>query len=149
MRWRQRKFEKNDTFYGEATNPILRGITAPIPLSALPRESWKRRLVRGIGAFFSYIIKKIRQLLALALAFVLLLLFARFLLHLYGLTISLFAHWVFLLSAPLAAPFDGLLPTLSYDGYSIDTSTLVAIVVYTVMVVFVNLFLKVLAPGDY
>jgi uncharacterized protein YggT (Ycf19 family) len=148
MKWRQRKFEKNETFYGETTDPMLRGFTAPIGQSPLPRESSKRRLGRAIGAFFSYIIKKIRQLLALALAIVLLLLFARFLLHLFGLTHSQFAQWVLLLSAPLAAPFDNLLPKLPFDGYSIDISTLVAIVVFTVVVVFVNLFLKMLAPGD-
>jgi uncharacterized protein YggT (Ycf19 family) len=108
-----------------------------------------RRLVRGIGNFFAAIIKKINQLLGLALAVVLLLLFTRFILLFFGLTLSEFVYWVFFVTAPLVAPFEHLLPTLPYDGYSIDASTLVAILVYALMVTIVRQFLKVLVQRPF
>ena len=108
-----------------------------------------RRLVRGIGNFFAAIINKINQLLALALAVLLLLLFTRFILLFFGLTLSDFVHWIFFLSAPLVAPFERLLPTLPYEGYNIDASTLVAIVVYALIVTIVRQFLKILVQRPY
>jgi uncharacterized protein YggT (Ycf19 family) len=131
-------------FYSEVTEPELPGITERIPRSAFLRESWMRRLIRAIGAFFTAIINKINQLLAFALAVLLLLLFTRFILRSFGLSQSQFAYWVFLLSTPLLAPFNNLLPPLSYDGYIIEVSTLVAIVVYALVVTIARQFLKVL-----
>jgi hypothetical protein len=51
------------------------------------------------------------------------------------------------LSAPLIAPFASRsLPALPYNGFIIDVSTLIAIVVYALGVTIVRQFLKVLAP---
>ncbi len=100
--------------------------------------------MRAIGAFFTAIINKIDQLLSFALAVLLLLLFTRFILRFFGLSLSQFAYWVFLLSTPLVAPFNNLLPPLSYDGYIIEVSTLVAIIIYALAVTIARQFLKVL-----
>jgi len=100
--------------------------------------------MRAIGAFFAAIINKIDQLMSFALAVLLLLLFTRFILRFFGLSLSQFAYWVFLLSTPLVAPFNNLLPPLSYDGYIIEVSTLVAIIVYALVVTIARQFLKVL-----
>ncbi len=100
--------------------------------------------MRAIGAFFTAIINKIDQLMSFALAVLLLLLFTRFILRFFGLSLSQFAYWVFLLSTPLVAPFNNLLPPLSYDGYIIEVSTLVAIIVYALVVTIARQFLKVL-----
>ena len=62
----------------------------------------------------------------------------------FGLALSQFAYWVFLLSTPLVAPFNNLLSPLSYDGYIIEVSTLVAIIVYALVVTIARQFLKVL-----
>ena len=61
-----------------------------------------------------------------------------------SLTLSDFAQWVFLLSTPLVAPFEHLIPALPYDGYVIDISTLISIVAYALAVTIVRQFLKVL-----
>ena len=101
--------------------------------------------MRGIGTFLTFIINKIRQLVALALTVLLLLLFTRFTLHFFRISLSQFAHWIFLLTAPLVAPFDNLHPPLPYDYYSIDVSTLVAILVYIVLAMIVLWFLRIFA----
>jgi len=144
MKGHQREIENFYGLYDEGTDPMLPRVTAPLPFSAFPRESWIHRLARGIGNFFATVINKINQLLALALAVVLLLLFTRFILLFFGLTLSEFVYGVFYVTGPLVAPFEHLLPTLPYDGYSIDASTLVAILVYTLSVTIVRQFLKVL-----
>ncbi len=133
--------------YNEDTEPLLPGrsqSTAPIPAIALPRESWFMRMLRAIGRFVAAIIKKINQLLALALAVLLLLLFTRFALYFFGLKSSLFSTWVFQISAPLVMPFTNLIPPLPFYGYTIDVSTLIAIIVYALTVTIVRQFLKVL-----
>ena len=149
MEQHQHEFEDFYELYDDGTDPLLPSITAPIPLSALPRETWIRRALRGIGNFFAAIIHKINQLLALALAVLLLLLFTRFILLFFGLTLSDFVYWVFFVTTPLVAPFEHLLPTLPYDGYSIDPSTLVAILVYALTVTIVRQFLKVLVQRPF
>jgi uncharacterized protein YggT (Ycf19 family) len=149
MEQHRREFEDFYELYDDGTDPLLSSITAPIPLSALPRETWIRRALRGIGNFFAAIIHKINQLLALALAVLLLLLFTRFILLFFGLTLSDFVHWVFWLTAPPVAPFENLLPTLPYDGYSIDPPTLIAIVIYTLAVTIVRQFLKILIQRPF
>lgn len=140
-------------FYNEGTEPLLSSITTPMPRIALPRESWIRRAMRGIGTFFAAIINKINQLLALALAVLLLLLFTRFILYFFHFSIAgstlqppfpYFSYWVLFLSAPLVAPFANLVPSLPYNGYLIDTSTLIAILVYALAVTIVRHFLKIL-----
>ena len=133
------------TPYDEITEPQLAriNITAPLPVSAMHRQSWFARTMGGIGRFAA-IIKKINQLLGLGLAVLLLLLFTRFALDFFNLKLSLFAQWVFQLTAPLVLPFNNLLPALPYQGYTIDVSTLIAIIVYTLAVTIVRQFLKVL-----
>jgi len=69
---------------------------------------------------------------------------SRHILRFFGLSLSQFAYWVFLLSTPFVTPFNNLLPPLSYYGYVIEASTLVAIVVYTLLVTIARQFLKVL-----
>ncbi len=140
--------ENNDPYYlyNETTDPTLVSITAPIPLSAYQpqRPSWFTRTIYAIGNFVAALIRKINQLLAFALAVLLLLLFIRFLLLFFSLSLSDFAHWVFLLSTPLVAPFEHLVPALPYDGYIIDISTLISIVAYAMAVTIVRQFLKLL-----
>ncbi|HEX6484449.1 MAG TPA: YggT family protein [Ktedonobacteraceae bacterium] len=150
MKRRKRASANYYAFHSEATEPMLLNITSPMPRFALPRESWFTRAMRGIGTFFAAIIKKINQLLALGLAVLLLLLFIRFILYFFHFSIEgsslqpLFSYWVFFLSAPFVAPFENLAPSLPYYGYSIDTSTLIAILAYALGVAFVRQFLKIL-----
>ena len=153
MKRRRRKSSNYYAFYNEATEPMLAGITTPMPRFALPRASWIRRALRGTGTFLAAIINKINQLLALALAVLLLLLFTRFILYFFHFSVGssslqppfpYFSYWVFFLSAPFVAPFENLAPSLPYNGYSIDTSTLIAILAYALGVAFVRRFLKIL-----
>jgi uncharacterized protein YggT (Ycf19 family) len=150
MKRRRRRPTDRLTFYSEITEQGLPITTTPMPRVALPRESWIRKTARGMGAFFSAIINKVNQLLALALAVLLLLLFTRFILNFFHLTSggdalrSSFSYWVFFLSTPLIAPFENLLPTLPYNGYTIDVSTLIAIVAYALGITIIRQFLKVL-----
>lgn len=149
MKRRRRQSADSYLLYNDVTEPMLPNITTPIPRIALPRESWMQRVLRGLGAFFSAIINKINQLLALSLAVLLLLLFTRFILSFFGFTSTggqySFSHWVFFLSAPLVVPFQNMLPALPYDSYTIDVSTLIAILVYATGITIVRQFLKVLA----
>ena len=147
MKHHRRTSQNDSAFYHENTEPMFPDITAPIPRSALPRESRICRLMRAIGAFLSFMIKKINQLLTLALTVLLLLLFTRFILHFFSISSSQFASWTLLLSAPVVAPFNGLVPSLPYDGYRIDVSTLIAIIVYALAVTIARQFLKILAAG--
>ncbi len=104
-----------------------------------------RRGLRAIGRFFAAIIRKINQILGLALTVLELLFIARFLLIFFDLTASLFAHWIFTISAPLILPFNDLSPILPYQGFNVDVSTLVAMVVYAIAVIIVRRFLGLLA----
>jgi hypothetical protein len=133
------------TYDDDHTDPALRGVTAPIPGTLVLREPWMRRSLRAIGHFFAAIIRKINQILGLALTVLELLLIARFLLIFFDLTASLFAHWIFMISAPLILPFNDLSPILPYQGFNVDVSTLVAMVVYAIAVIIVRRFLGLLA----
>jgi hypothetical protein len=133
------------TYDNDRTDPALRGVTAPIPGTLVLREPWTRRSLRAIGHFFAAIIRKINQILALALFALELLFIARFLLIFFDLTASLFAHWVFAISAPLILPFNNLSPILPYQSFNIDVSTLVAMVVYAIAVLLVRRFLGLFA----
>lgn len=135
------------TLYSENTEPTLPTATAPLPANYLfLRESWWTRFFRGVGNFVAAVIRKINQVLALALLATLLLLSTRFLLAFFALKTSLFTQWMYGLSEPLIVPFNGFLPPQSYDGYLIDVSTLVAIVAYTIVVLLVRQFLKLFIP---
>jgi uncharacterized protein YggT (Ycf19 family) len=150
MKRRRRASANYYAFYNDATEPMLSNITTPMPRFALPHESWITRVMRGIGTFFAAIIKKINQLLALGLAVLLLLLFIRFILYFFHFSTEgssmqpLFSYWVFFLSAPMVAPFGNLVPSLPYNGYTIDTSTLIAILAYALGVTIIRHFLKIL-----
>jgi hypothetical protein len=150
MKRRRRQSVNSYLFYNEATEPVLPTptITSQMPRIALPRESWIQRVSRGLGNFFSAIINKINQLLALVLAVLLLLLFIRFILFFFHYSGSdgllSFTYWVFFLSTPLIVPFKNLLPALPYYGYTIEVSTLIAILAYALGITIVRQFLKVL-----
>jgi hypothetical protein len=148
MKRRRRQSAHSYMFYNESTEPVLPAITTPIPRIALPRESWIQRIFRGLGAFFRTIINKVNQLLALSLATLLLLLFTRFILSFFNFSSSgsssSFSYWVFLLSTPPIVPFQNLFPTLPFNGYTIEVSTLIAILVYTLGITIIRQFLKVL-----
>ncbi len=148
MKRRRRQSADPYSLYNDLTEPMLPNITTPIPRFALPHESWIQRVSRGLGTFFSTIINKVNQLLALTLAVVLLLLFTRFLLYFFQISSKggplSFSHWTYLLSTPLVIPFQNLVPALPYDGYIIDVSTLIAILVYAMGITIVRQFLKVL-----
>ncbi len=149
---KRRRRQSTDTYwlYNDVTEPMLpSNFTTPIPRYALPRESWIQRVLRGLRNLFAAIINKVNQLLALFLAVLLLLLFTRFILSFYGFTSTggqlSFSHWVFYLSTPLVVPFQNMLPTLPFNGYIIEVSTLIAILVYAIGITTVRQFLKVLA----
>jgi hypothetical protein len=138
--------DENYVLYDDdRTDPALRGVTAPIAGTLVLREPWMRRGLRAIGRFFAAIIRKINQILGLALTVLELLFIARFLLIFFDLTASLFAHWIFTISAPLILPFNDLSPILPYQGFNVDISTLVAMVVYAIAVIIVRRFLGLLA----
>jgi len=146
MKRQGRRSVDHYSLYNDGTEPILSTTTTPMSPIFLPRESWLQRLFRGIGTFLSVIIHKVNQLLGLALATLLLLLFTRFILTFFGFssdggTLS-FSYWVFFLSAPLVFPFRNI-PPLLYNSYTIDVSTLIAILVYAIGITIVRQFLKV------
>ena len=148
MKRQRRRAADHYSLYNDVTEPMLSAITTPMPRIALPHESWLQRVFRGLGTFLSVIINKVNQLLALALATLLLLLFTRFTLNFLNFSSNggslSFSHWVFFLSAPLVVPFQNI-PTLPYNNYTIDVSTLIAILVYAIGITIVRQFLKVLA----
>ena len=147
MKRRRRQPADHYSLYNDVTEPMLPTFTTPIPRIALPRESWLLRIFRGLGTFLSFIINKVNQLLALALATLLLLLFTRFTLNFFNFSSNggsfSFSYWVFFLSAPLVVPFQNV-PSLPYNSYTIDVSTLIAILVYAIGITIVRQFLKVL-----
>src|SRR6266699_2893441 len=81
MKRQRRRAADHYSLYNDVTEPMLSAITTPMPRIALPHESWLQRVFRGLGTFLSVIINKVNQLLALALATLLLLLFTRFTLN--------------------------------------------------------------------
>lgn len=149
MKRRRRQSADRYMLYSDVTEPMLPHMTTPIPRIELPRESWMQRVWHGLGRFFSALINKVNQLIALALAVLLLLLFTRYILIFFGFSSNggplSFSHWVFLLSTPLVVPFQNI-PALPFNGYTIDVSTLIAILVYAIGITVVRQFLKVLAP---
>ncbi len=150
MKRQRRRSADHYSLYNDVTEPMLSTITRPMPPIALPRESWLLGVFRGLRTFLAFIINKVNQLLALALATSLLLLFARFILNFFkfssmGDSLS-FSHWVFFLSTPLVVPFQNI-PSLSYNSYTIDVSTLIAILVFAIGITIVRQFLKVLVAS--
>ncbi|HEX4203646.1 MAG TPA: hypothetical protein VHZ51_05525 [Ktedonobacteraceae bacterium] len=129
----------------EHTDPAMRSVTAPLPpMYQPPRATWSQRVSYGWSNFSRALVRKINQLLNLAMLVLILLLCARFLLTFFGVTDSLFAQWTFLLSWPLALPFEQIAPNIVYGAYHIDVSTLVAIAVYFVVRWLISAFLRLL-----
>ena len=147
MKRRQRQSADHYSLYNDVTEPMLSTITTTMPPIALPHRSWLQRIFHGLGTFLSFIINKVNQLLALALTTLLLLLFSRFALSFFNFSsngrIFSFSYWVFYLSAPLIVPFQNI-PSLPYNGYIIEVSTLIAILVYAIGITMVRQFLRVL-----
>lgn len=130
-------------FHSEQTDPALTPITSPITfqqMTDLPPSS-----IKTTGSCLFMTIRKLSQLLALGLAVLLLLLFTRFLLRLFEIKASLFTRWVFLLTTPPILPFDNLLPTLHFNGMTLDAVPLVAILVYTIVYKLLRCLLRILA----
>jgi len=132
-------------FYNEdSIEPMDHDDSEPVTVDAFPRETRASRFRRRLGSFYSFTIDKISQLVALALTVMLLLLLTRFILLFFGVTLSQFAHLVFRITDPLVAPFNGIHRPLPYNGYSIDISTLVAMLVYIVLVMIIRRLLSIL-----
>jgi uncharacterized protein YggT (Ycf19 family) len=133
-------------FYNEdTTDPMQPDNTGPLPGRVFfPRESRMSQFTRGLRSFYSSAIAKISQIVALALTVLLLLFITRFILLFFGVTLSQFAHLVYLITNPLVAPFYGIHRPLTYNGYSIDISTLVAMLIYIVLVMIIRRFLSIL-----
>jgi uncharacterized protein YggT (Ycf19 family) len=147
MHSRQRNEAENyQVLHNQNTEPVFTSITASMPIGAFPQESRWQRFLRGFVNCCKAIVRKINQMLTFALIVLLLILLTRFLLHLFGVTtgVNLFTQGLFIISDPLIAPFDHLFAPLLYQGYSIDITTSISIVVYTVSVVIVRQFLKLL-----
>ena len=128
--------------YNQATDPLMRSV--PLSTPYILKETRGQRIQRTIKSVFAAIFRKINQLMSLALAVLLLLLFTRFLLNFFEITTSVFTGWVHLLTAPLVYPFENLVPALPFNGFSIDVTTLVAIIVWTIAVLLVRQFIRVL-----
>ena len=132
------------TMHNQATDPFMRSVTAPLSTPYILKETRGQRIQRTIKSVFAAIFRKINQLIGLALAVLLLLLFTRFLLNFFEITTSVFTGWSHLLTAPLVYPFENLVPALPFNGFSIDVTTLVAIVVWTIAVLLVRQFIRIL-----
>lgn len=147
MKRRQRQSADHYSLYNDVTEPMLSTTTTQMPRIAFPRESWLQRVFRGLGTFFSVIINKVNQLLALSLAVLLLLLFTRFTMNFFNFSSSgeslSFSYWVFFLSTPLVTPFQNPRLILPYDGHTLEVSTLIAILVYAIGFTIIRQFLKV------
>ena len=148
MKQKQHGNQPMTATYGDDTYPILPKATDPLMLRdsasipTMPQTNFQR-FSYGVHLFLQALVRKINRLLTFGLALLLLLLFVRFLLHFFEITSSLFALWTYQLSDPLVYPFQGMMPLLPYNGYSIDVSTLVAIVVYALLIKIFTTFLSI------
>ena len=132
------------SMYNQATDPLMRGGTVPTPAPYILKETRGQRIQRNVKSFFAAIVRKLNQLIGLGLVVLLLLLFTRFLLDFFEITTSVFTSWISTLTAPIVYPFVGLVPAIPYKGFSIDVTTLVAIVVWTIAVLILRQFFRVL-----
>lgn len=144
QRWNDTRnsYASND----QATEPAFNPITAPLPISYQLKSSWWQRFLHGLGHFCVILVRKINQLLGFALLMLILVLFTRFLLHLFNVTmnVNLFTQTISLISDPLIAPFDHLFPLVPYQGYTIDVTTLVSMGIYVISTMLMRSFLKLL-----
>jgi uncharacterized protein YggT (Ycf19 family) len=144
---------RSNVLYSEDSEPGPKNATEPVPpdttvtipsYDLTPHETRRERVMRVAGNILAMIIRKVNQLLSFALGLLSLFLFIRFLLVFFGLTSSLFVHWIFALCAPFLVPFNNFIPALHYSGHRIDLSTLAAIVAYALAVTIVRRFFRVL-----
>lgn len=141
---RQQNTSGRVALYSEDTDPGFINVTRPIPEYHLPRESRAQRFWRATRRTSSLVVRKIDQLLTFALNILLLILLIRFLLIGFGLTTSLFTHWIYVLSVPFIIPFVNFMPALHYGGFVIDLSTIAAMIAYVILVAVVRRFFIVL-----
>jgi serine/threonine protein kinase len=122
--------------YASPPAPPVKPTPAPPPAAALSHASWTRPLFEGIGALFAGVMAFIYQILGVASSIISLLLLARLVLTFFQFSLGEFSSWVTLLSTPLVTPFGRWLifyPTASSpSGYTLDGSTLIALVVYAI-----------------
>ena len=147
MRQYQEYRNDDNTLYSmhnQATDPLMRSVTPPLSTPYILKETRGHRVKRTIKSMFAAVFRKINQLIGLALTVLLLLLFTRFLLNFFEITTSVFTGWIHLLTDPLVYPFENLVPSLPFNGFSIDVTTLVAIVVWTIAVLLVRQFIRIL-----
>ena len=131
--------------HNQATDPSMRRITTQLPTPYILKETRGQRFQRVTKSVFAAIFRKINQLIGLGLVVLLLLLCTRFLLNFFEITTSIFTGWIHFLTEPLVYPFANLAPSLPYNGFVIDVTTLVAIVVWTIAVVLLRQFIRILA----
>ncbi len=136
---------QSGSMHNQNTDPMMRSVTAPAPTPFVLRETRGQRFQRVVKNFFAAVFRKLNQLIGLGLVVLLLLLGTRLLLNFFEITTSVFTGWVKLLTAPIVYPFENLVPAIPWNGFSIDVTTLVAIVVWTVAVVIVRQFIRLLA----
>ncbi len=132
------------SMHNQATDPLMRSVTTPFSAPYILKETRSQRFQRTMKSVFAAIVRKINQLIGLALVVLLLLLFTRFILNFFEITTSVFTAWIHLLTAPLVYPFENLVPALPFNGFSIDVTTLVAIVIWTIAVLLVRQFIRIL-----
>ena len=134
------------SMYNQATDPLMRGVTVPMTATTpyILKETRGQRIQRNVKNFFAAIVRKINQLIGLGLVVLLLLLCTRFLLNFFEITTSVFTGWISTLTAPLVYPFVGLVPATPYNGFSIDVTTLIAMIVWTIAVLIVHRLIHVL-----
>ncbi len=136
---------QSSSVHNQNTDPMMRSVMAPIAAPFVIRETRGQRFQRGVKNFFAAVFRKLNQLIGLGLVVLLLLLGTRFLLNFFEITTSVFTDWIHLLTAPLVYPFENLAPAIPWNGFSIDVTTLIAIVVWTVAIVIVRQFIHLLA----
>ncbi len=136
--------DDNTVMHNQSTDPFMKSVTAPLSTPYIIKETRGQRIQRTTKSVFAAIFRKINQLIGLALTVLLLLLFTRFLLNFFEITTSVFTGWIHQLTGPLVYPFENLVPSLPYNGFSIDVTTLVAIVVWTIAILLVRQFIRVL-----
>ncbi len=140
MKHTQQEREDTANFYTDTTDPLLERMSTPLFASqrfSPPRKNW-------FVSFLTVLWRKINQLLILSMSVLILLLFIRFLIEGIHLSNSLFVQWTMYITDPLVYPFANMFPMLPYDGFIIDASTLVAIVIYALAITLLRQFLRTL-----
>jgi len=137
-------------WHGEQTQPFVVRATAPIPALQYsqqlptPTETRSQRFQRHMRVFFKAVLRRVYQLLALALIVVLLLLLSRFALHFFGITTSIFTFWIYQITSPIVYPFDNLVAPIPYNGFSIDVTTIITAIASIVVFLIVRRLLRIL-----